>query len=795
MAQELDIQGPRPAPWRHAKGVKAVLAGWRADPKVAQNVVFDETQDSRQAQYAPVPEALHPKVQQALQAMGHSKLYVHQAEAFRLAHSGTPIVVATPTASGKSLCYNLPVLHALAEQPQARALYMFPTKALARDQEEALHKVMRLAGISQPAVTYDGDTPADARRAAKERGGVLLTNPDMLHAGILPHHTNWARFFANLSYVVIDELHVYRGVFGSHLANVLRRLKRIAQFHGANPTFIFASATIGNAAEHASRMLGQAVTCVGVNGAPKGRRHVMIYNPPVVNHELGIRASCVKTAVSLTLDLVRAEVPTLVFGQSRNSIEVMLKYLRDRLKADYIDPESIQSYRGGYLPDTRRRIEAGLRNGSVRCVVATSALELGIDIGALEAVVCMGYPGSVAGLWQRFGRGGRRGSDSLAVMVASSAPLDQYFALQPDQLVAAPIEHARIDSDNVEILVQHLKCAAFELPFKGGEGFGDLPPEAIEDALGFLVDHRVVHPVDSPTGKTYHWAAASYPANNVSLRQVGWDNFVIIDQARDKTIAEMDWRSTHVMLHEQAIYQHANAQYQVERLDFENRKAFVRLCAPDYYTDAMTHVKVTALDPMQTAEQPWPQSKDVSATYGDISVVEKVVGFKKIKYHTHENVGYGEVNLPEMQMHTTSCWLSIGAACIGAIAKPRAEVIDGLRGVATALHTVAAVALMVDRRDLGQTVDDGNEALNQGEVHAFDPTIYIYDQAAGGVGLAERLYEERVVMLQRTARLIATCPCELGCPACVGPGGSGVADSRKKTALAVMRHLGISSPC
>lgn len=791
MAQDMQFERPRPNPWRHPRGVAAVLKAWRTDPAVTQNVVLDEIQPQREARFAALPEGLHPKVLGALDKLARKRLYVHQAEAFRLATAGQHVVVATPTASGKSLCYNLPVLQCLAEQPQARALYMFPTKALARDQEEALHTILRLADIAQPAITYDGDTPADARRAAKERGGALLTNPDMLHAGILPHHTNWARFFANLSYVVIDELHVYRGVFGSHLANVLRRLRRIAQFHGANPRFIFASATIGNAAEHASRILGTPVTCVGANGAPQGRRHVFIYNPPVVNHELGIRASCVKTAVNLALDLVRAEVPTLVFGQTRNSVEVMLKYLRDRLKVDHIDPETIQSYRGGYLPETRRRIEAGLRAGTVRCVVATSALELGIDIGGLEAVVCTGYPGSVAGLWQRFGRGGRRGADSLAIMVASSAPMDQYFALQPQQLIGAPVEHARIDPDNVEILVQHLKCAAFELPFREGEDFGDLPGSSIADALGFLVDHRVVHPVPSASGTVYHWAAASYPANNVSLRQVGWDNFVIIDRGRDLTIAEMDWRSTHTMLHEQAIYQHANVQYQVEKLDFDNRKAFVRQVTPDYYTDAMTHVKVTALDETRTAVKPWTNSRDVVATFGDISVVEKVVGFKKIKYHTHENVGYGEVNLPEMQMHTTACWFTIAAAAVRAVPKPRSEVIDGLRGVAQALHTVAAVSLMVDGRDLGQTVDDGSEALTQGALLAFDPTIYIFDQAAGGVGLAERLYEARDLLLQRACDLIGRCACSIGCPGCVGPGVTFVDSSRKATALEVLGLIGV----
>jgi DEAD/DEAH box helicase domain-containing protein len=753
-------------------------------------LVFDTVQPAGDACYGELPAGLHPKVRAALHKMGRTRLYAHQAEAFRLAQAGRHVVVATPTASGKSLCYNLPVLQCLAEQPQACALYLFPTKALSRDQEQALHTVLGQADLAQPAITYDGDTPPDARRAAKQRGGLLLTNPDMLHGGILPHHASWARFLADLRYVVIDELHVYRGVFGSHLANVVRRLRRIARFHGANPQFIFASATIGNAAEHAGRILGESVACVGASGAPHGRRHVMIYNPPVTNHALNIRGSCIKAAVDLTLDLVRAEVPTLVFGQSRNSVEVMLKYLRDRVKSVHVDPESIQSYRGGYLPQTRRRIETGLRTGAVRCVVATSALELGIDIGALQAVVCAGYPGSVAALWQRFGRGGRRGDDSLAVLVASSAPMDQYFALQPSQLMGAPVEHARIDPDNVEILVQHLKCAAFELPFREGEAFGDLPPSAIADALGFLADHKVVHPVRSGQGTVYHWASNSYPAADVSLRQIGWDNVVIIDQQRDKTLAEMDWRSAHTMLHEQAIYQHVNVQYQVERLDLENRKAFVRQVAPDYYTDAHTHTKVTPLEETRIAASPWPNSQGVTATFGDISVVEKVVGFKKIKYHTHENAGYGEVNLPEMQMHTTAFWLTVASGAIDAIDGPRPEVLGGLRGVATALHTVAAIGLMVDKRDLGQTVDEGVGKHSGRHDPAYDPSVYLFDQVAGGVGLAERIYEERTNLLQRARGLIKACPCTVGCPGCTGPQGL---PSRKKLALALLDLFGVGS--
>lgn len=792
MQSEVSFSGVRPSPWGRKRGAASVVASWRASESLTENFVYDTTQEPKEARYAPIPQGLHPDVVSALSARKMSQLYCHQSLAFEAVRAKKHIVVATPTASGKSLCYNLPVVDALARRPSVRALYMFPTKALARDQEHALAQLMREVGLRHPVATYDGDTPSDVRRVAKEQGGVIMTNPDMLHSGILPHHTGWARFFSALEFVIIDELHMFRGVFGSHLANVLRRLKRLATFYGSSPTFIFASATIGNAGEHASRMLGEPVAVVDDNGAPQGRRHVMVYNPPVVNPELGLRASNVKTTVKLALDLVRAEVPTLIFGQTRHAVEVMLKYLRDRLDATHIRPEQIQSYRGGYLPETRRKIEAGLRAGEILCVVATNALELGIDIGSLDAVLCAGYPGSIAGMWQRFGRGGRRGGDSVAVLITSSAPIDQFFAIAPEQLVAAPIERARIDPNNIEILVQHLKCAAFELPFQSTDSFGDLSAESISEGLNYLVEHQVVHPVEAQGVKTFHWAAQSYPANNTSLRQIGWDNFVIIERDKNKTIAEMDWRSTHTMLHEQAIYQHAGDQYQVEFLDYENRKAFVRHVEPDYYTDAMTHLKVTALDEAETSSHPWPQAENVTAHFGEISLVERIVGFKKIKYHTHENVGFGEVNLPEMQMHTTALWLEIDKRLLASLTCPRAEAIDALRGIAQSLHVVAAVGLMVDPRDLGTSVEEGDQPREQGAFAAVDPRLYLFDRMPGGVGLAERAYNEREELMLRCMRLIEGCPCQAGCPTCVGPSATGLMGTRKALAILMLKRLGIA---
>jgi DEAD/DEAH box helicase domain-containing protein len=748
-----------------------------------------------------MPPGLDSRVERALKQRGIRHLYSHQARAFELASNGQHVVVATPTASGKSLCYNLPILQALASDPTATALYLFPTKALSRDQEEALRGLMRDAELSVGAITYDGDTPNDARRAARQRAGVLLTNPDMLHAGIMPHHTGWARLFSNLKYIVVDELHTYRGVFGSHLANVMRRLLRIARFHGSSPTFLFASATIGNPREHASRICGQPVELIDESGAPTGPRQVVVYNPPVINAELGMRQSYIKTAVRLTQDLVRAGVPTLVFGNSRNGVEVMLKYLRDRLARDQIDPSAIHAYRGGYLPQTRRRIEGALRDGEIRCVVATNALELGIDIGALDAVVCAGYPGTMAGLWQRFGRAGRRRDLSLAVLVSSSSPVDQFMARHPRQLISAPIEHARIDPDNIEILIQHLKCAAFELPFEPDDVFGDVPDDALAEALDYLADNGVVHPTSTATGSIYHWASDSYPANNVSLRSASWDNFVIIDLDGDRTIAEMDWRSTHTMLHEQAIYQHEGGQYQVERLDFDNHKAFVRRVKPDYYTTAMTHSKVAVLEQDQGATVELGEVS-LDAALGDVSVIEKVVGYKKIKFHTHENVGYGEVHLPEMQKHTTAFWLTFPEDFVQSQREPRAVIVDALRGLSKAMHVVGAVGLMIDPRDLGRTLGSRNEdeaPPGKGQGPGFDPTIFLYDTVAGGIGLASRLFEEREELLRRARHLIESCECAEGCPGCIGPDASiGSGDdepeaARKRLVLGLLDAVGVSA--
>ena len=777
---------PSRPPWRRGRGLGHVVESWRQNPRVAGNLVLDRQQPAVAAQRAARDPALPAALAAGLAACDISELYAHQAEALAHARAGRHLVVSTPTASGKSLCYNLPVIERLLADPQAASLYIFPTKALCRDQEAALRGLLGACGLARGAITFDGDTPADVRRSARG-ANVVFTNPDMLHAAMLPHHASWARLLGHLAFVVVDELHTLRGVFGSHVAHVLRRLMRVARFHGGRPTFVFASATIGNAAAHASELLGAEVVEVAGNGAPQGPRQVMIYNPPVVNATLGVRASAVSQAVELTWDLIAAQVPTLVFGQSRNAVETMLKYLRDRAAEARLPQEKIVAYRGGYLPRERRRIEAALRAGEIGCVVATNALELGIDIGALDAVVSCGYPGSVAGMWQRFGRAGRRGSPSLGLLVATNGSLDQYWAQAPEALLSRAVEQARVAPDNLEILVQHVKCAAFELPFRDDDQYGNLEPAALADILAYLAQHQVVHPVADGDATCFHWATDAYPAHGVSLRQVAWDNVVVVELPMDRNFAEMDWRSAHTMLHEQAIYQHDGRQYQVERFDLDNRKAFVRRVRPDYYTDAQTHTKLTIIG--RDSES---ASGRATLGHGEVKVTEQVVGFKKIRFHSHENVGYGRVTLPAIEMHTGAFWLSVDAGVLSDLGRPRPELIDALIGLGHAVAVAAAVALMTDPRDLGRTLEDRGRADG-----VFCPTLFVYDAVAGGMGLSSRLFEHWQLIVARARELIAHCGCPSGCPGCVGPAasaGAAAGSSRRPLALAILNGAGLMEP-
>jgi len=726
------------------------------------------------AQYAPFPESLDPRLTRALATRGITQLYTHQAHAIEHALAGRHAVVITPTASGKTLCYNAPILNAILQDPSSRALYLFPTKALAQDQLAELQGLCETlaaadAGDQIGVFTYDGDTPQDARRTIRSRAHLVLSNPDMVHSGILPHHPRWAKLFENLRYVVIDELHAYRGVFGSHLCNVLRRLRRICRHYGSNPTFICSSATIANPRELAERLTEQPFELVDQNGAPRGEKFFVFVNPPVVNQQLGIRRSYLSETRRIASEFLKRNLQIIVFAQSRLSTEILTTYLKDDFEGVPGAPERIRGYRGGYLPQRRREIEKGLRDGAVRAVVSTNALELGIDIGALDVSVMAGYPGTIASTWQRAGRAGRRASRSAAVMFASSAPLDQFIVRNPAFFFDASPERALIDPDNLHILVDHIKCAAFELPFSSDETFGR--PD-LQEILGILGEQGLVH-LDPASGH-YTWTNESYPADAVSLRSVSSDNFVIVDTTREpRVIGETDFTSGPATLHEKAIYIVEGKLYQVERLDFDGRKAFVREIECDYYTTAITYSRVTILDTFTDAGGVDSVGAELARSdslarpsHGEVHVVSRVVGFKKIKFYTNENVGSGELDLPEQQMHTTSYWLTLPASLMERLPFAADDRRDGVVGLAFAMKQVAQLLLMSDGHDIGIAID------TPGSNGSMESRIFVYDNYPGGIGFSEPLHRMHDELIAGTQRLIAQCECERGCPACVGPVGN-----------------------
>ena len=763
----------------------------------------------RAARTVPIPDTVDGRLAEALRGRGIGELYTHQAQVLEALRKGGHVVVVTPTASGKTLCYNLPVLETLLHEPSARALYLFPTKALAQDQLAELEELARV--LPELRIhTYDGDTAPDARRAVRTRANLVLTNPDMLHSGILPHHTKWLGLFQNLRYVVVDELHTYRGVFGSHLANVFRRLLRVCRHYGASPQFVCASATIANPRELAERLTGQPVDLVDDNGAPLGEKVLVFYNPPVVNPELGIRRPYLRETARLATPFLRARVPTIVFTGSRLAEEVLLTALKAAVERAPAFTDVIRGYRGGYLPTRRREVERGLREGSVLGVVSTNALELGIDIGRLDVAILAGYPGTIASTWQQAGRAGRRSGLSAAVLVASSSPLDQFIVTHPEYFFGASPEHGLVNPDNPYILVSHLKCAAFELPFANGERFGD---QDVTRYLRLLEEEGILH----AAGGRFHWTSESYPADHLSLRAVGSDNFVVIDTTHRETvatrltrkrqvIAEVDWRSAFAMIHPKAIYLVEGEQFEVQELhcrEDEEKVAYVKRVSLDYFTDAVSAKGVWALDRFRTG-----LSGAARAAQGELLVAEQVVGFKKIKFDTMENVGAGEVALPQQEMQTSGLWLTLPPETLAAISPDRDALIDGLRGLAHLLHHLAPLFLMCDVRDLGAWLGDAAPPETPAEAapasprvltadgtrarllrsDRFEPTLYLYDSQPGGVGLTERLFELLPALVDRARETLLACPCRAGCPSCVGPVNA-IGRQAKPIALALLERL------
>ena len=783
--------------------VREVLDGFALRDRDGEILTAVRHFPARPAQWAQFPAWVHKDLRAAYKGKGIDRLYSHQAAAAEAAHEGKNIVIVTPTASGKTLCYNLPVINAIRENSDTRAIYLFPTKALAQDQLTEIHDLNQRLDNKFGVFTYDGDTPSDARKAIREKSHIVLTNPDMLHTGILPHHTRWTQLFENLRYIVLDELHTYRGVFGSHLCNVLRRLRRIASFYGCQPQFICCSATIANPGELAGKLLETDVEVLNANGAPAAEKAFVFYNPPVVNRALGIRRSYINEACRVSQEFLKRDLQTMVFANSRLHTELMLTYLQQANPQQPGRAANIRGYRGGYLPNERRDIERGLRNGQVRGVVSTSALELGIDVGSLDTVVMAGYPGTIAATWQRAGRAGRRSGSSCAVLVASSAPLDQFIVRNPDYFFGNPPEHAFIQPDNLEILINHLKCAAFELPIAPEDRFGEVD---VQDICARLAEAGFLH----RAGENYHWTQEAYPADTVSLRSVTSDNFVIIDITGAPTvIGEVDFSSALTTVHEKAIYIHGGQQYHVEHLDFKERKAYVKRVDVDYYTDAIRYTQVRILE--CAAESRVSDSiPEIPAlrSFGDVLVRSQVIGFKKIKFFTNENIGAGNLELPENEMHTTSYWITLERPLLESLPFTISERQSGMFGLLHALASVAMLHLMCDRRDLGTAIgekppypndhDAGIEAvelrdrISQNAKEFFEPNLYLFDAYPGGIGFSEPLYRAHDILMQRTRELIVACACAAGCPSCVGPAGD-LAPRAKEAALAILERLSNSN--
>ncbi|WP_304654748.1 DEAD/DEAH box helicase [Sporolactobacillus sp. STSJ-5] len=741
------------------KTIDDLLSQLKSDP----NVVHWHTIPKKEAHYAPFPQTLDERIKTALINRGVGSLYTHQADAYHAVMDGKDVVLVTPTASGKTLCYNLPVLETMIEHPEKRALYFFPTKALAQDQKNEMAELINTIGVPIKSHTYDGDTAGSIRQKIRQAGQIVMTNPDMLHASILPHHTKWVSLFENLQFVVIDELHTYRGVFGSHVANVIRRLKRICRYYGSSPQFICTSATIANPREHAEALTGRKMFLIDRNGAPSVRKHFLIYNPPVTNKQLNVREDESYAVTILATNFLKNKIQTIVFARSKLKVELLVSQLQ-KINSGRQDRAAICAYRGGYLPLERRRIEKGLRSGEIIGVVSTNALELGVDIGQLQVCILTGYPGNMASVWQQAGRAGRRQEDAVIIMVASSNPLDQYMAGHADYFFARQPEDVRINPDNIMILMEHIKCSAYELPFQRGELFGG---ENVDELCEYLTDEDVLH---FQRGKWY-WMSDGFPANNVNLRSAAQDSFAIVDitdRGHAKVIGEMDRFGAMTMLYEDAIYIHQGIQYHVDDLDLEERKAYVRKVNVNYYTDSDLAVQLDVLEEDKHADF---DGGKIEKGYGDVSVRALPTVFKKIRFETYENIGWGKIHLPELEMHTNAAWISFEPALFDVFGK---DVFQGaLVGLSHLLRHAAPLFVMCDQSDL--SVVPKIKAP-----HNEKPSVFLYDKYPGGIGLSEKLYQELPLLLDKASEMINNCSCESGCPSCIGFVNEGKA---AKTAL------------
>ncbi len=736
--------------------ITAIINSFKGDKNFISSVTRWEHIPQRDGSYAELPDDLNITIRDSLSNQGIKKLYTHQKICYETARSGKDLVVVTPTASGKTLCYNLPVLQTLMESEDSRALYLFPTKALSQDQQSSLNEIVVDGNLPIKVCTYDGDTPGSLRISARKSGKIIISNPDMLHSGILPNHPKWIEFFKSLKYIVLDEVHTYRGVFGSHMTNLVRRIKRIAQFYGSDPIFICCSATIGNPRELAEQILGKEVVLIDENGAPSGEKHIILYNPPLVDPVQGIRRGIVLESQRLALKLLKQGVKTIIFARSRVKTELISSYLNKSLANHYNQNYRIkvEPYRGGYLPRERRMIEKGLRDGSISGVVSTNALELGIDIGGLDASILAGYPGSISSAWQQAGRAGRSNRVSLAIIIASNSPVDQYLTQNPDYFFGSSPESGFVDPDNLYILIDHIKCAAFELPFRKGDTFGG----DISELLEYLEENGVLR----YTGESWYWADRSYPSETISLRSGAEENVVIIDSTRGKSevIGEMDSHSARELIFEEAIYIHKGDQYKVLTLDLKNHLCYVEESTVNYYTDSILKTDIKVLEVDEEENQ-----FGVKLISSDILVRNEVSKYKKIKFQTHENIGYGDIFLPEYEMHTRSTILSFDEDTASRIAFDRVpEELQApvMARFATLVKNTAPIFLLCGRGDIGV-------AGRVRDPHFEIPGLYIYDNYPGGIGLAEGFHIQMKKILEASLSLIQKCNCREGCPSCVGP--------------------------
>ncbi|MAG36120.1 MAG: ATP-dependent helicase [Dehalococcoidia bacterium] len=719
----------------------------RATPSFRDNLTAWRLSPPREAAYTEWPASLDPRLATALASRGITHPYSHQASAIEAILDGRDVVVVTATASGKTLCYNVPVLQSILDDSASRSLYLFPTKALSQDQYSELHGLIRTLGLDIKTYTYDGDTPASARRAVRLAGHIVISNPDMLHTGILPHHTKWQRLFENLRYIVVDELHHYRGIFGSHVANVLRRLLRVCAFYESTPRIICCSATIANPSELARSLTGRPFETIDNDGAPRGGRHFIFYNPPPVNRELGIRKSAVTETANLATQLLRNDIQTIVFARSRVRTEVLLTAIRRRSK---LPKGQVRGYRGGYRPLQRREIEGGLRSGDVRGVVATNALELGIDIGQLDAAILCGYPGTIASTWQQSGRAGRRATTSVAIFVATSAPLAQFVVTHPDYFFERSPEHGLINADNLYLRMNHLACAAFELPFEDSEQFGT---EGTGEALGMLEHAGVLQ----HEGDSWYWTGEDYPAEAVSLRSAQRENVVIVDVTgpQPQVLGECDPFDAPMLVHEDAIYLHEGQQYHIVEFDWEQKRAHGKRVNVDFYTDASLGFNVAVLQ-----DEGRDHGAPLEQGYGEVRLASTPTIYKKIRMLTGENVGWGKIDLPAQEMHTTAYWTAVPEDLAGQLGRQRMQ--GGVLGLCNLLVNVAPLFLMCDPRDLIAVPQVKNPFTGRA-------TIFLADNYPGGVGFSRKLFQTHETVFEAARQLAQDCGCEDGCPSCTGP--------------------------